>query len=245
MTSYQRFAEVYDALMTDIPYANYVKWIEAYAPAQHYPTLLDIGCGTGVLAALFDDAHYKVTGIDLSEEMLMMAAARFAEMNKSIPLIAMPMEQLEGFENVDVAVIPIDSINYVLEEEGVVATLQRIYHCLRSGGQLFFDVHSTYKMDEIFLDSPFTYDDGEVTYIWHTEQGESDHSVIHDMTFFIKQTEDMYERFDEEHYQRTFPVAQYEKWLREIGFTTVQVTADWSHDLPTDTSERIFIRAVK
>lgn len=47
MNSYDRFAEVYDELMTDIPYAEYVEWIQTYAPAQNYKNLLDIGCGTG------------------------------------------------------------------------------------------------------------------------------------------------------------------------------------------------------
>lgn len=245
MASYERFAEVYDALMTDIPYDEYVEWVKAYAPPSEYPTLLDIGCGTGILTALLDNAGYQVSGVDLSEEMLMIASARFVAANKSIPLIAMPMEQLEGFYELDVAIIPIDSINYVREEQAVVETLQRIYNSLRQGGQLFFDVHSLYKMDEIFLDSPFTYDDEEIAYVWHTEQGKEAHSVYHYMTFFAQTTNGFYERFDEEHYQRTFVPEQYEIWLRSIGFSEVYMTADWSTEAPQEDSERIFIRAVK
>ncbi|MEC1179864.1 class I SAM-dependent methyltransferase [Metasolibacillus meyeri] len=245
MASYARFAEVYDALMTDIPYDEYVEWVKTCAPQSEYPTLLDIGCGTGVLAALFDEAGYQVSGVDVSEEMLMIASTRFAEANKSIPLIAMPMEQLEGFQELDVAIIPIDSINYVREEQAVIETLQRIYDSLRQGGQLFFDVHSLYKMDEVFLDSPFTYDDEEIAYVWHTEQGKEAHSVYHYMTFFAQTANGLYERFDEEHYQRTFAPQQYEAWLCAIGFNEVHLTADWSVEAPKKNSERIFIRAVK
>ncbi|WP_342559152.1 class I SAM-dependent methyltransferase [Metasolibacillus sp. FSL K6-0083] len=245
MASYERFAQVYDALMTDIPYDEYVEWIKAYAPQAKYPTLLDIGCGTGVLAALLDEAGYQVSGIDLSEEMLMVASARFAAANKSIPLISMSMEQLEGFHELDIAIIPIDSINYLREEQAVIETLQRIYDSLRQGGQLFFDVHSLYKMDEIFLESPFTYDDGEITYVWHTEQGKEPHSIYHYMTFFAEATEGLYERFDEEHYQRTFAPEKYEAWLYAIGFSEVHITADWSTEQPEEESERIFIRAIK
>ncbi|WP_107838747.1 class I SAM-dependent DNA methyltransferase [Metasolibacillus meyeri] len=245
MASYARFAEVYDALMTDIPYDEYLEWVKTYAPQSEYPILLDIGCGTGVLAALFDEAGYQVSGVDVSEEMLMIASTRFAEANKSIPLIAMSMEQLEGFQELDVAIIPIDSINYVREEQAVIETLQRIYDSLRQGGQLFFDVHSLYKMDEVFLDSPFTYDDEEIAYVWHTEQGKEAHSVYHYMTFFAQTANGLYERFDEEHYQRTFAPQQYEAWLCAIGFNEVHLTADWSVEAPKKNSERIFIRAVK
>ena len=45
MSSYERFAEVYDVLMQDVPYDEYVKWVKQFAPSHNYPTLLDVGCG--------------------------------------------------------------------------------------------------------------------------------------------------------------------------------------------------------
>lgn len=245
MNSYERFAEVYDELMTDIPYAQYVEWISRFAPATQYKNLLDIGCGTGTLACLLHEAGYNVTGIDLSEDMLAVASARMNANGISMPLYAMSMDELDGFDNLDVAIIPIDSINYVKEEANVFETLKRIYESLRDGGQLFFDVHSLFKMESIFLDGPFTYDDGEITYVWHTEPGDFEHSVYHQMTFFVQTENGLFERFDEEHFQRTFAIKQYEAWLTELGFTSVEVTSDWSDEAPHDESERIFIRAVK
>ena len=245
MNSYERFAEVYDELMTDIPYDEYVQWITRYAPANVFKNLLDIGCGTGTLALMLHQVGYNVAGIDLSEEMLSVASARFDASGVQMPLYAMSMDELDGFDNLDVAIIPIDSINYVKEEANVFETLKRIYASLRDGGQLFFDVHSLFKMDEIFLDGPFTYDDGAITYVWHTEPGEFDHSVYHQMTFFVQTEDSLFERFDEEHFQRTFAVQQYEMWLKEIGFSQIEVSADWTTDTPTEESERIFIRAIK
>lgn len=246
MNSYGRFADIYDTLMQDVPYSSYVEWVKTFAPSTTYKTLLDIGCGTGTLSLMFHDAGYEVSGIDLSESMLIIANERMQEANVSIPLFQMSMDELEGFFNVDVVVIPIDAINYLDEEERVKETLRRVYDALRDGGQLFFDVHSLYKMDEVFLQSPFTYDDGQIVYVWHTEKGEALHSVYHDITFFVYDDEtNLYERFDEEHYQRTFSHEQYVKWLSEIGFSEIDITADWEAKPPTGESERIFIRAVK
>lgn len=246
MSSYERFAEVYDELMTDIPYEQYVEWVSKYAPSEKFPKLLDIGCGTGVLGMLLASAGYTVSGLDLSEDMLSVAAARFGEAGLHVPLYCMSMHELDGFAELDVMTIAIDSLNYVREETDVVETLTRAHSALRDGGQLFFDVHSLYKMDEIFLGGPFTYDDGEITYVWHTEPGEYPHSVYHQMTFFVEAgNTDLFERFDEEHFQRAFSPEKYVEWLRAIGFSQVDLTADWSADAPSDKSERIFIRAVK
>ena len=244
--SYKQFAFVYDHLMQDIPYGDYVQWVKEHAPSEQYPKLLDIGCGTGTLSALFHEAGYEVSGIDLSEEMLAIAQERFQMANVSIPLYAMSMDEIEGFSEIDVVTIPIDSINYLAEDQSVKETFRLIFESLRSGGQLFFDVHSLYKMDVIFMDSPFTYDDGDITYLWYTEQGEENHSVFHQMTFFVRdEVSDLYERFEEEHYQRTYPIETYLQWLKDVGFSNVHITADWTNETPINESERIFIRAIK
>ena len=244
-SSYQRFAIVYDQLMQDIPYDQYVNWVKKHAPNEGFPKLLDIGCGTGTLSLLFHQEGYEVSGIDLSEDMLAVAYERLQAHGAAIPLFTMSMDELEGFTELDVVTVPIDSINYLSEEIQVKETLKRIYDSLRLGGQLFFDVHSLFKMDYIFLESPFTYDDGEITYLWYTEPGEFEHSIYHQMTFFLKEDSGRFERFDEEHFQRTFPIDIYVNWLRAIGFTHVEVTADWTEASPSEESERIFIRAVK
>ena len=246
MSSYERFAEVYDELMTDIPYDEYVEWVSLNAPSEQFPKVLDIGCGTGVLGMMLVSAGYEVSGLDLSEEMLAVAADRFAQANLSVPLYCMSMHELDGFEQMDVITIAIDSLNYVTEAADVLETLKRAHTALREGGQLFFDIHSLYKMNEIFLDGPFTYDDGELTYVWHTEPGDFEHSVYHQMTFFVQEkSTGLFERFDEEHFQRTFAPEQYVAWLQAVGFSHVEVTADWEKSAPKDDSERIFIRAVK
>jgi len=245
MASYARFAEVYDQLMQDIPYDEYVNWVVKNAPSSENLRLLDIGCGTGVMLEKFIAQGYEVAGLDLSEEMLMMANERLANVGQQVLLVCQSMDELDGFEDLDVITIPIDSLNYLPEQSQVEATFNRIHEALKPGGHLFFDVHSLFKMDEIFMDSPFTYDDGEITYLWDTEEGEHPHSVHHDMTFFVQQEGTHFERFEEYHFQRTFQIQEYLKMLSSAGFQDVQVTADFSEDAPQLDSQRIFFHAVK
>jgi len=208
-------------------------------------SLLDIGCGTGVLSAKFAEQGFLVQAVDLSEEMLAMASERFQKEGYSIPLFHMSMVDLEGFQDLDIAILSIDSLNYLEDEEQVLQTLQNIYQLLTEGGQLFFDVHSIFKMDELFLDGPFTYEDENVAYIWHTEEGESPHSVYHDLTFFMKNANGSYDRFEENHFQRSYDVSTYLTFLQQAGFTRIEVTADWKNELPKKDSERIFFHAIK
>lgn len=231
--------------MTDIPYKEYAAWIMSYAPASEYPRLLDIGCGTGTMSLLLAQAGYQVAAIDLSQEMLAIASERAEAISYNIPFTAMSMSELQGFRDVDVTIIPIDSLNYLTTAEDVVKTFKGIYAALKDGGQLFFDVHSTYKTDEIFLDGPFTYDEDGIYYIWHTEPGEAAHSVESEITFFVETESGLYERFDEQHYQRTYPPQQYFEWLQQAGFTAIEVTADFDHHDDLDDCERVFFRAVK
>ncbi|WP_336497027.1 class I SAM-dependent methyltransferase [Psychrobacillus sp. FJAT-51614] len=242
---YDQFAFIYDRLMSDIPYAKYAEWVQTKAPLSAGKKLVDIGCGTGVLSVQFAKAGYDVIGVDLSESMLTIAQNRSLDNNVQVSFICQSMSEMDGFEEIDVAVIAIDSINYLETLEEVKQTIQHIFHFLIEGGQLFFDVHSLFKMDEIYPDGPFTYEDDQVAYIWNTEIGLESHSIYHDITFFVRDNAGYYERFEESHYQRTFPVETYVNLLKEIGFSSVSVSSSIFEEKSQDEIERFFIHAIK
>ncbi len=238
---YGKFASVYDELMEDIPYERYVEWVGSHVQSGK---LLDLACGTGTLSQFFSEVGFEVTASDLSEDMLTMANQRFLEANRSIPVLQLSMDNLEGLEGFDVVTIAIDSLNYLETEELVKQTFAEVYAALNTGGHFFFDVHSLFKVDQVYMDSPFVFDGENVAYIWHTEPNEAPHSVIHDITFFMRNGE-LFERFEETHEQRTYPVETYLSWLEQAGFQVESVTADFSGDSPNEESERIFFHVIK
>ncbi|MFJ5768539.1 class I SAM-dependent DNA methyltransferase [Psychrobacillus sp. NPDC093180] len=245
MAMYDRFAYIYDLLMSDIPYDKYAEWVQATAPVSSRKRLVDIGCGTGVLSVKFAKAGYEVIGVDLSEAMLTIAHNRSLEQGTDISFLCQSMAELDGIDDIDVAVIAIDSLNYLETLEEVKQTFERIYKALTSDGQLFFDVHSLYKMDTIFPDGPFTYEDEQVAYIWHTEIGDEAHSIYHDMTFFVRDETGYYERFEESHYQRTYPLETFTELLKQIGFASVVVSTSIFEGQDEKEIERYFIHATK
>ena len=103
-------------------------------------------------------------------------------------------------------------------------------------------------LHHLFVDQTFTYDNGDVAYIWNSFEGDTPHSVENELSFFVLENEerDQYVRFDELHKQRTFTIEQYRTWLENAGFTIKSITADFSPTLsPEKQSERIFFTCVK
>lgn len=243
--SYAQFASVYDELMTDVPYDTYVELIALAANGLAGKKVLDLGCGTGLLSMKLAKKDAIVTGVDLSPQMLSIASERASALSLPITFIEQPMELLQEQATYDVVVIAIDSLNYVIDELHVKNTLQNAYNALVAGGVLLFDVHSTFKTDVIFMESPFTFDNERIAYLWNTGQGYQPHSVYSELAFFVRQEDGLYNRFDEVHYQRTLPVQKYIELLTAVGFSIDRVFADWEDEPPEEESERIFFQVRK
>ncbi|AXH98952.1 class I SAM-dependent methyltransferase [Sporosarcina sp. PTS2304] len=245
MSSYQEFAHIYDELMNDIPYDAYVELLDLASAGISGKKVLDIGCGTGLLSAMLAKKGAQVTAIDLSADMLEVAAKRAKSLGLSIDFKDQPMQQLSVDGTYEVAVISIDSLNYVLDRQDVEETFRRVYNALERNGVLLFDVHSLFKMDEIFLEGPFVFDNQRITYIWQTEPGEEEHSIYSELAFFVSQEDGSYKRFDEIHTQRSFAVTDYVDMLDQAGFQIERIFADWEDEPPEEESERIFFQVRK
>ncbi|ODG90221.1 MULTISPECIES: class I SAM-dependent methyltransferase [Bacillaceae] len=245
--TYNRFAYLYDQLMNDVPYERWVQFLEdvfqKYEMLQ--PSILDIGCGTGTLPISLAKLNYSISGVDLSEEMLSVAMAK-AELEKvNIPFFQQNMVELEGFNQLDCVTIFCDSLNYLETEDQVKQTFIRVNESLKDNGLFLFDVHSPYKIEEIFGEETFFIDDAELSLVWSCTQGEHPLSVEHDLVFFMKEeNRDLYERFEEYHNQRTFPINTYTSLLNQTGFEVKEIIADFDEAVD-DTSERIFFIAMK
>ena len=243
--SYTEFALIYDELMTDIPYDTYVDLISLASGGIKGKKIIDVGCGTGLLAVKLAKAGALVTGVDLSRDMLNIAEKRARDLSLKIDFLEKPMQEIEGQEQYDAAVIAIDSLNYLPDRKSVLNTFIGIHSVLKSGGMLMFDVHSTFKTDVIFMEGPFTYESDRVSYIWNTEEGDEEHSVLSELSFFVKEESGLYRRFNERHVQKTFSVFDYVDLLQKGGFTIERIFADWEDEPPHEESERIFFQVRK
>lgn len=245
--SYQAFAYFYDELMKETPYDQWYRFFNRQF--QKYGNggnrILDVACGTGEIALRMKKASFDVIGVDISTDMLTVAHNKAMQQQVLIPFYEQNMTDLNGLGTYDAITIFCDSLNYLETERDVQQTFERVYAHLQPGGMFLFDVHSLYKMESIFKNATFGLNDEAISYIWHCFEGEYDYSVEHDLTFFVADSEQMglYQRYEEYHFQRTFPIGTYKKWLETTGFEVLDIQGNFTFEETKETSERIFFTA--
>lgn len=246
--TYESFAYLYDELMKDVPYDQWIDFINFQC--QKYgckgKKVLDLACGTGEISIRLMEEGYSVTGVDLSSDMLAVAKEKADQKNLPLFLIEQDMTELEGVGEFDLIGIFCDSLNYLQNELDVIKTFEKVYQHLNPGGLFLFDVHSLYKINQLFINQTYAYNGEEISYIWQCFSGEEPNTVEHELTFFrLDYHSNQYDRYDELHVQQTYPIEQYRAWLSNNGFEILSISADFKEMEPVKDSERIFFTARK
>lgn len=236
--SYAQFAQTYDQLMDKSLYVKWANLVKRYAPT--HATILDMACGSGDLACLLEN-DYKMIGCDVSENMLAIAS----EKTSKTMLLQGDMCDFSMQEQVDVVTCFADSLCYLDDETAVQDAFSCAYALLKDGGYYLFDVHSIYQMENVYPDYSFQYVDLDTVFTWQSFVGEFPYSVEHELTCLNQLDNGLYSRYDETHYERTYPIEQYSTWLKEAGFQTVEITSHFGEDEIVETTPRWFFIAKK
>ena len=141
MTGYQAFAQFYDAVQGDrAEHAAYLRsLIEENNPEAH--TVLELACGTGSILKQLDNG-YAVTGVDRSDEMLAIAAAKVP----TARLVAADMTEVRLDETFDVVLCVYDSINHLPTFGQWASVFDRAYEHLGEHGVFIFDINTERRL---------------------------------------------------------------------------------------------------
>jgi SAM-dependent methyltransferase len=99
-------------------------------------TILDAGCGTGYLAARLVERGFRVTGFDISPEMVRLA-------RENVPGAEFLVSDARDFalpRRFHAAVATFDTLNHLLTPEDLTRALSGVARALRRGGLFLFDV---------------------------------------------------------------------------------------------------------
>ena len=259
MRSYRQFASVYDRLMEEMPYSEWMHFARTCWQKYGTPkTIVDLGCGTGNMAIPLARSGFKVFGIDLSAEMLSIARNKWDEpLGRSgrdepgtIRWLQQDMRDWELPEPVDTVVSFCDCLNYLTEPDDVVAAFRHTYAGLAKGGLFLFDVHAPLTFERYAEEQPFVLDDKDVAYLWTCDYDKATRTIDHDLTFFVRDegssgTDAVYRRFEESHSQRAYDPEWIAEQLGAAGFELLHRAADFKWDAPNEHSERLFYVARK
>lgn len=244
--NYRGFASIYDALMYDVDYQGLVDYIDGLVPVEG-AKVLDLGCGTGSVMAILESRGATVRGMDLSRDMTALAAAKCpgslvvtGDMRLRESYLQLPVEG--GY---DLVLSMLDCLNYLPEEQDLLATFENAYEALAPGGHMLFDMNTEYKLSQVLGDN-FYYDLGEdECYLWENEYDPDRGVCRFDLTFFAKEPDGRYSRIDEVHREYAYNTDRVVELLRQAGFAHVTTYGDRQMSAPREREERVFFLARK
>ena len=221
---YTAFAGVYDRLMRDVDYDG---WAAYYAALLRKcgvvgGSVCECACGTGSLTVRLQRLGYGMTGVDLSAEMLSVAARKARDGGLTIPFVKQDMCALTVPRRVDCVLATCDGVNYLTAPDRVRAFFAAAFSALRPGGALIFDVSTPDKLKNTLGNNTLYSDDDSVSYIWRNAWDEKNACVTLNLSLFVRRPDGAYDRLEERQTQRAHSRQELKSWLTEAGFTDIQ-----------------------
>ncbi len=113
-----------------------LNYIEKYSGGLTGKTILDVGCGGGILSESMAQQGANVTGIDMSETSLSVAKLHLHESNLQVNYQHTTVEQLAAeYPNHFDVITCMEMLEHVPAPASVVAAC---YHLVKPGGHVFF-----------------------------------------------------------------------------------------------------------
>lgn len=195
------------------------EFYENHPLATKNRTLLDLCCGAGHLSLHFLEHEYRVTGIDLSEHMLLYArenTREFIEKGKA-EFIQADAADFELDRKFGLAVSTFDALNHLENMDQLRACIRNVNRILLDNGLFIFDLNthlglkrwhsiSIEDTDEMMLVKRGVYDD----------QNKRSLTTI---SGFLRVSTQYYERFEETVYNTAFDLEEVRKAMLESGFS--------------------------
>lgn len=241
---YGKFASIYDELMKDVDYDAWADYVDGFIPAGC--SILECACGTGEISIRLAAKGHAVFASDISEDMLMIAAEKQRKAglaSAKLRFLRMDMRDAALHKKVDCIVSCCDGVNYLSSLEDVKAFFASASALLKPGGTLLFDISSRHKLKDILGDNCFIERGNEAAYMWQNVYDDESKLIRMDLTFF-KKCGELYERFDETHFQRAHSVDELADLLDESGFDPLAF-GFLTRKQPNESDERIQFFAVK
>ena len=234
----EQYAQAYDSLYREKNYSRECDMIEALLALDRgggKARLLDLGCGTGNHAVPLAQRGYAVTGIDLSEDMLVRAREKAAEAGVTAKTAfhhgdVRTVKLVDA--NFDAALMMFAVLGYQKTDDDVCAALKAARANIVSGAPFIFDV---WYGPGVIADKPGprerVIEKGEERVIRRTNTilDEARHLCIVQFDLEVSRGGVKTGETHEEHVMRFFFPDELERFARECGFSLVTLRSfpDW------------------
>jgi len=180
--------------------------------------ILDLCCGTGQLARALVERGYRVTGLDISEEMIRIA-------RENAPGARFVVDDARSFAALDVydaVVCVFDSLNHIMTLDELMSVFRHVCAALREGGVFFFDMNTEEGYRAQWKGSSSIVEDDYVS-VARSSYSPEERTARFDATLF--RLDGVWRRSDVTLYQRCYSEEEISTALREAGLADVRAYA--------------------
>ena len=221
--AYSRLAAVYDEIVVDPCHGRWAAFLDELwtADPAGVRSVLDLCCGTGLLAGELIARGYRVVGVDESDAMLAVARERLGP-DVELSRTTLPDLPVEGA--FDAAVCTFDGLNY-LAPNALRLTIAAVARRLRTSGWLVFDLHTDAMMRFTISNPVVTGAAAENRFVISSTVDPGARTC--DTEIEVTQPRDT---FSEQHRQYFHSDAHVRDALFDAGFAVAAVTAEYTHE---------------
>lgn len=245
MASYEEFARIYDWALNELPYESWLEYFEAIFKRynQQPKLILDLGCGTGSMTNLMAKKGYEMIGVDLSDDMLMMARQKAKELNVDVVYLNQDMTELDLYGTIDAVVSVGDSLNYVTDETDLLEAFKKVHLFLNPKGLFVFDMNTIHKFKHSLGNKTYAENHEDYAYIWENYFYEDEKMNEYEVNIFIKNDAGLFEKTTEIHYERGYEVEEVVDMLNEAGFLVEAIYHDNTFEPVKESTDRMYFVA--
>lgn len=190
--------------------------------------IVDLGCGSGLLAQEFSKAYYRVFGIDISKSLLDLA-------RKRVPNAEFCTGSLfkVGIPPCNVVISIGECLNYLFDADNNSQTLvqlfRRIYKALIPGGIFVFDVA---EPGQVRTGTTKGFTEGEDWIVLVEKEEDRERRILIRRIITFRKIGEHYRRDDEVHHLQLYKATEVAKELRQVGFRVQIVRRYGQYNLP-------------
>lgn len=253
MQAYTSFAAVYDKFMNNVPYMEWADYLTSLLSEFGVTEGLvcELGCGTGQMTRRLAARGYDMIGIDSSFEMLNLAREQedlekgSEPVSSEILYLQQDMCEIELYGTVAAFVSICDSMNYLTTEEELQQVFLRVNNYLDSRGIFIFDLKTEYYFEHILGNTTFAENQEDCSLIWENSFDKKTGLNEYALTIYCRRNEqkELYERTEEQHLQRAYPLQVIKEQLLAAGMEFVAAYDAMTRKPPAAESERIYVIA--
>lgn len=227
---YQRYAGIYDRTGQDRFGATLARVALEYLTRRgaRFSSAIDLATGTGAAAMELATAGIAMTGYDRSWTMIREARRKTANFSGSIEWRIGSMEHFVSSHRVDLVTCFYDSINYLLEPSALSACFTAVAGALVPGGWFVFDVNTIGRFETDWnRTTQVAYEDDDLLCLFRSTYDPETRLSPLLLTVFERDSTNraVWRRWDEEHIERGYPLAETTTLLTNAGFALEAIEA--------------------